>query len=73
MEEVISDMSSGGSGDVWQCMVVLMCPHHEQDVEKDLVVIADVRQVGRTCLIEEDRSQGRRRELREGMSMPNSI
>ncbi len=51
-------------------MVVVMCPHHVQDMEKDIVVMENVRQVDGIHWIEEDRSHGRR-ELQEGLFITN--
>lgn len=51
-------------------MVVVMCPRRERDVEKDIVGMADGRQVGGRCV--EDGSQGRRR-LQKGLTVHDEL
>lgn len=50
--------------------MVVMCPRRERDVEKDIVGMADGRQVGGRCV--EDGSQGRRR-LQKGLTVHDEL
>lgn len=53
-------------------MVVVMCPRREREVEKDIVGMADGRQVGGRRVIVEDGSQGRRR-LQKGLTVHDEL
>lgn len=49
-----------------------MCPRREREVEKDIVGMADGRQVGGRRVIVEDGSQGRRR-LQKGLTVHDEL